>query len=49
MTTTPFSLRIYVADGDRDGRSIVEKSNWIGKASVFLPTAGDLLPFVIYA
>ena len=30
--TTPFSLRIFVADGDPDGLRIVEKSNGIGKA-----------------
>lgn len=33
--TTPFSLRIFVADGDPDGLRIVERSNWIGKAVVF--------------
>jgi hypothetical protein len=43
MTTTPFSLRIFVADGDPDGLRIVEKSNWIGKVLVF-PRA--LLPQV---
>lgn len=32
---TPFSLRIFVADGDPDGLRIVERSNWIGKAVVF--------------
>jgi hypothetical protein len=31
MNTTPFSLRIFVADGLR----IVDKSNWIGKALMF--------------
>lgn len=41
--TTPFSLRIFVADGDPDGLRIVERSNWIGKALVF-PRA--LLPQV---
>ena len=41
--TTPFSLRIFVADGDPDGLRIVDKSNWIGKALVF-PRA--LLPQV---
>jgi hypothetical protein len=41
--TTPFSLRIFVADGDPDGLRIVERSNWIGKAVVF-PRA--LLPRV---
>lgn len=40
---TPFSLRIFVADGDPDGLRIVEKSNWIGKALLF-PRA--LLPQV---
>ncbi len=40
---TPFSLRIFVADGDPDGLRIVEKSNWIGKALLF-PRA--LLPRV---
>ncbi len=43
MTSTPFSLRIFVADGDPDGLRIVDKSNWIGKALVF-PRA--LLPQV---
>ena len=43
MNQTPFSLRIFVADGDPDGLRIVEKSNWIGKALVF-PRA--LLPQV---
>ena len=32
---TPFSLRIFVADGDPDSLRIVDKSNWIGKALVF--------------
>jgi hypothetical protein len=41
--STPFSLRIFVADGDPDGLRIVERSNWIGKALVF-PRA--LLPQV---
>ena len=40
---TPFSLRIFVADGDPDGLRIVDKSNWIGKALMF-PRA--LLPQV---
>ena len=39
----PFSLRVFVADGDPDGLRIVEKSNWIGKALMF-PRA--LLPQV---
>jgi len=41
--TQPFSLRIFVAEGDPDGLRIVERSNWIGKA-VVLPRA--LLPKV---
>jgi len=43
MPNQPFSLRIFVADGDPDGLRIVERSNWIGKAIVF-PRA--LLPKV---
>lgn len=39
----PFSLRIFVANGDPDGLRIVDKSNWIGKALMF-PRA--LLPQV---
>lgn len=42
-TANPFSLRIFVADGDPDGLRVVERSNWIGKALVF-PRA--LLPKV---
>lgn len=34
-TATPFSLRIFIADGDPDGLRIVERSNWIGKAIIF--------------
>ena len=34
-TPMPFSLRIFVADGDPDGLRLVERSNWIGKAVVF--------------
>ena len=41
--STPFSLRIFVADGDPDGLRVVERSNWIGKALIF-PRA--LLPKV---
>jgi len=32
---TPFTLRIFVADGDPDGLRLVERSNWNGKAVVF--------------
>ena len=35
MSSTPFSLRIFVADGDPDGLRLVERSNWIGKAVMF--------------
>lgn len=31
----PFSLHIFVANGDPDGLRLVERSNWIGKALVF--------------
>jgi Domain of unknown function (DUF4357) len=41
--SNPFSLRIFVADGDPDGLRVVERSNWIGKALIF-PRA--LLPNV---
>ena len=41
--STPFSLRIFVAEGDPDGLRVVERSNWIGKALIF-PRA--LLPKV---
>ncbi len=40
---SPFSLRIFIADGDPDGLCLVERSNWIGKAVVF-PRA--LLPSI---
>lgn len=42
-TSKPFSLRIFVADGDPDGLRVVERSNWIGKALMFPRT---LLPKV---
>lgn len=32
---SPFSLRIFVADGDPDGLRLVERSNWTGKAVMF--------------
>jgi hypothetical protein len=35
VRSTPFSLRIFVADGDPDGLRLVERSNWIGKAVIF--------------
>ncbi len=39
----PFSIRIFVTNGDPDGLRIVERSNWPGKALVFPRT---LLPEV---
>lgn len=42
-TSTPFTLKIFVADGDPDGLRLVERSNWNGKAVVFPRT---LLPTV---
>jgi hypothetical protein len=35
MDTRPFTLKIFVADGDPDGLRVVERSNWTGKALVF--------------
>jgi hypothetical protein len=32
---SPFSLRIFVVDGDPDGLRLVERSNWTGKAIIF--------------
>lgn len=34
-TTPPYSIKIYLADGDPDGVRIIERSNWIGKAVLF--------------
>jgi hypothetical protein len=42
---SPFSLRIFVADGDPDGLRIVERSNWVGRALVF-PRAAWAQPSV---
>ena len=36
---TPFSLHIFVADGDPDGLRIVDRTNWNGKALVFARAA----------
>jgi hypothetical protein len=41
----PFTLRIFVADGDPDGLRIVERTNWSGKALVF-PRLAMALPSV---
>ncbi|MFC6673244.1 GIY-YIG nuclease family protein [Marinobacterium aestuariivivens] len=35
MPQSPFSIRIFVADGDPDGLRLVECSNWVGKAPLF--------------
>jgi len=43
--TTPFSLRIFVPDGDPDGLRIVDRTNWNGKALVF-PRAAWAQPSV---
>lgn len=32
---TPFSLRIFVVDGDPDGLRVVDRAYWNGKALVF--------------
>ena len=31
----PFSIRIFVVNGDPDGLRIIERSNWNGRAMVF--------------
>jgi hypothetical protein len=31
----PFSIHIFVANGDPDGLRIIERSNWNGKAMMF--------------
>lgn len=35
IETHPFSIRIFVANGDPDGLRIIERSNWNGRALVF--------------
>lgn len=35
MNQQPFTLHIFVADGDPDGLRVVERSNWVGKAVLF--------------
>ncbi len=35
LASLPFSLRIFVADGDPDGLRLIERSNWIGKGVMF--------------
>ena len=34
----PFSIRVFVPDGDPDGLRLVEKSNWTGVGVVFRRT-----------
>ena len=41
-TTTPFSPRIFVVDGDPDGLCLVKRSNWIVKAGS--QAAGETVP-----
>ena len=41
----PFSLPIFVADGDPDGLRFVDRTNWNGKALVF-PRAAWAQPSV---
>jgi hypothetical protein len=43
MESRPFTLRIFVADGDPDGLRVIERSNWVGRALVFPRT---LFPIV---
>lgn len=35
MASSPFSLRIFIVDGDPDGLRLVERSNWVGKTRMF--------------
>ena len=41
--TTPFSLNIFVADGDPDGLRIIERGNWNAKVLVFPRAAVPVL------
>jgi hypothetical protein len=34
-SSAPFSIKIFVADGDPDGLRLVERSNWTGKGVIF--------------
>lgn len=43
MSNTPFSITIFVANGDPDGLRLVERTNWVGKALIFPRT---LLPSI---
>ena len=45
MSAVPFSLRIFVADGDPEGLRIVERSISVGRALVF-PRAALAQPSV---
>ena len=45
MSNPPFSLHIFVADGEPDGLRIVDRTNWNGKALVF-PRAAWAQPSV---
>lgn len=35
MTNTPFSIRIFVPDGDPDGVKFIDKMNWTGLGIAF--------------
>ena len=35
LTARPFSIRMFLPDGDPDGLRLVEKSNWTGVGVVF--------------
>lgn len=35
MDARPFTLKIFVTEGDPDGLRLVERSNWVGKALIF--------------
>ena len=34
-TNAPFSLRMFVVNGDPDGLRVIDRTNWNGKALVF--------------
>lgn len=50
MKQLPFTLKIFVANGDPDGLRIVERSNWTGRALMFprplLPQIKDRAEFL---
>jgi hypothetical protein len=44
MNQQPFTLHIFVANGDPDGLRVIERTNWVGKAILFPRT---LLPVLL--